>query len=155
MKINIYFIAKMGKDDRLYDEIIDSFICQCKSFGAQMNLVNCFNNAIIKAQKLGSNEARQAYTNAFIPFIATNCLNIAMCEQGKSLDSLDFAKLLESSISVNFFIGGAYGLESSFLDKCKKISLSKLTLSHKIAKLALCEQVFRALSIIHNHPYHK
>ena len=37
----------------------------------------------------------------------------------------------------------------------KIISLSRLTLAHKIAKLLLFEQIFRALCINANHPYHK
>ncbi|CCF79680.1 LSU m3Psi1915 methyltransferase RlmH  len=35
------------------------------------------------------------------------------------------------------------------------LSLSPLTFSHQIAKLVLCEQIFRALSLLNHHPYHK
>jgi len=57
---------------------------------------------------------------------------------------------------VKFFIGGAYGLENSFLQKSDAvISLGKLTMSHKIAKAVLLEQVYRGFSILNNHPYHK
>jgi len=59
-------------------------------------------------------------------------------------------------MSVKFFIGGAYGFEESFLKKSDKvISLGKITMSHKIAKAVLLEQIYRGFSILSNHPYHK
>ncbi len=48
------------------------------------------------------------------------------------------------------------GFEKNFLDKCDKvISLSDLTMAHKVVTLVLLEQVFRGLAIKNNHPYHK
>ena len=59
-------------------------------------------------------------------------------------------------MSVKFFIGGAYGFEEQFLKQCDKvISLGKITMSHKIAKVVLLEQIYRGFSILSNHPYHK
>ena len=47
-------------------------------------------------------------------------------------------------------------LKNEFLSLCDSvISLSNLTFAHKIATLILSEQIFRSLSIINNHPYHK
>ena len=64
--------------------------------------------------------------------------------------------MLKDKSAVSFFIGGAYGLSENFKAKADKIiSLSRLTLAHKIAKLLLFEQIFRALCINANHPYHK
>ena len=57
---------------------------------------------------------------------------------------------------LNFFIGGAYGFEDDFLKKSDAvISLGKITMSHKIAKAVLLEQIYRGFSILTNHPYHK
>ncbi len=59
-------------------------------------------------------------------------------------------------MSIQFYIGGAYGLEEEFLKKSDKIiSLGKITMSHKIAKAVLLEQIYRGFSILSNHPYHK
>ena len=75
---------------------------------------------------------------------------------GKKVDSFGFSKLLSDRLTINFFIGGAYGFDREFLKKCDTtISLSDLTMAHKIANLVLCEQIFRSLAILNNHPYHK
>jgi 23S rRNA (pseudouridine1915-N3)-methyltransferase len=53
-------------------------------------------------------------------------------------------------------IGGPDGLASSVLNKAdQKISLSKLTLPHPLVRVLLAEQLYRAWSINHGHPYHR
>jgi 23S rRNA (pseudouridine1915-N3)-methyltransferase len=64
--------------------------------------------------------------------------------------------LLKDRGVVNFFIGGAYGFERGFVAQSNNaISFGKITLSHKLVKVVLMEQIFRGLTILHNHPYHK
>jgi 23S rRNA (pseudouridine1915-N3)-methyltransferase len=83
-------------------------------------------------------------------------LNIALHPSAKEVDSYEFANLLKDRQEINLFIGGAYGFERGFIDKCNNtISFGKITLSHKLVKVVLMEQIFRGLSINHNHPYHK
>ena len=113
-----------------------------------------FNKDIAKAQTIGENESKKIYTKSYLPYLKG--YNIALDVLGKSVDSFAFSKLLEDKNEVNFFIGGAFGFENEFLSLCDSvISLSNLTFAHKIATLILSEQIFRSLSIINNHPYHK
>lgn len=149
MKINVFSIVK--NDD--YQVIYDDFIKQCKSFGATLMLKDIFNNDIAKAQKGNAKEAQNSYTQALKPHLCSQ--NFALHPRGKMLDSFEFAKLFGSSAEMSFFIGGAYGFGDDFLALTTPISLSPLTLSHKVAKVVLCEQIYRALSINANHPYHK
>jgi len=144
MNINIYSIEK--KED--YKSIIDNFIKQSRQF-ANVKNITIFNKNIAK------NNNPQTYSQEFEKFL-TNGYNIALTPEGKLVDSFEFANLLKDKQNINFFIGGAYGLENKFKQKCDiSISLTPLTLSHKIAKIMLFEQVFRGLAINNNHPYHK
>jgi 23S rRNA (pseudouridine1915-N3)-methyltransferase len=55
-----------------------------------------------------------------------------------------------------FLIGGADGLDPALKDGADEmIRLSSLTLPHAMARLVLCEQLYRAISVIKNHPYHR
>jgi 23S rRNA (pseudouridine1915-N3)-methyltransferase len=75
---------------------------------------------------------------------------------GEMVDSHGFADCLRDRSEVRLFIGGAYGFEPSFLEQSDKtVSFGRITLSHKLVKVVLLEQIFRGLSIIHRHPYHK
>lgn len=152
MQINIYSIAKK---DIAYQALQEELSMQCKQFNAQIAHFDLFPQSVKNAQKSSPLEAKRSYTQAFLPYINKTALNIALTPQGKSYDSVQFAHLLEPHKLVQFFIGGAYGLEPSFLKLTQTLSLSSMTLSHKIAKLVLCEQIYRALSILSSHPYHK
>lgn len=122
---------------------------------ASLEVHSLFNKQIAKAQTIGQFESQQAYNEVFIPKLETG-YNVALDVLGKKVDSFKFSKIIENKQTLNFFIGGAYGFDREFLQKCDlTISLSDLTMAHKIANLVLCEQIFRGLCIINNHPYHK
>ena len=63
--------------------------------------------------------------------------------------------MITSTKTLVFIWGGAEGLSKSLKDfSTFKISFSKMTFSHEIARLIAIEQIFRAITIINNHPYH-
>jgi 23S rRNA (pseudouridine1915-N3)-methyltransferase len=85
---------------------------------------------------------------------------IALGDNGRTYSSELFAAYLEkqalSQPKVAFIIGGAFGLSSQVLEKCQaQLSLSAMTLPHRLAFLILCEQLFRASEIIRGTAYHK
>lgn len=152
MKINIYQIAKNNKDN--FEPIINDLIKMSSKY-AKVEIHNLFNKHIAKAQTIGEKEAQNSYNDVFEPKLSSG-YNIALDVLGKKKDSFQFAKLLENKTTINFFIGGAYGFKREFLKQCHTtISLSDLTMAHKIANVVLCEQIFRGLCINNNHPYHK
>ncbi len=56
---------------------------------------------------------------------------------------------------VNFFIGGAYGIDKSILPSgIQFLSLSEMTFTHQMVRLFLLEQIYRAFTIIRGEPYH-
>ena len=85
---------------------------------------------------------------------------IAWDIKGRSISSNEFADLITdysmNNHQIEFVIGGSNGLSSEVLDKSNHvISASKLTFPHRLFKIILSEQIYRACSIISNHPYHK
>ena len=80
--------------------------------------------------------------------------------QGDLISSQSLAKFLQEKIdlsqNVNMIIGGAYGASPDLLNKSDLVlSASQLTFPHKLFKILLIEQIFRASAINRNHPYHK
>jgi len=84
---------------------------------------------------------------------------IALDATGKNLDSLQFAHRLERWIGAGdlaFAIGGATGLHPDFVRQADfTLSLGAMTLPHRLARLVLSEQLYRAFSILKGEPYHK
>jgi 23S rRNA (pseudouridine1915-N3)-methyltransferase len=153
MKVNIYSIAKKQRDH--YSVIEDELMAMSKKF-ATVESIEIMNKKIVKAHKIFDEAgAKQSYSEAYEQY-KKNGYNIVLDNNAKLMDSFEFSKLFSDKLTLNFFIGGAYGFEESFIRSCdKKVSLSPLTMTHKVAKVVLLEQVYRALTIVNGHPYHK
>ncbi len=152
MKVSIYSINKREKS--IYDPLYKDISKMVSRF-TNLEDIELFPKEVVKAHTISELESKKAYSNIFTPFLNSG-YSIALHPDGKKVDSFEFSKLLSDKIAVKFFIGGAYGFEEKFLHKCDKvISLSELTMSHKIAKAVLYEQIYRGFSILSNHPYHK
>lgn len=84
---------------------------------------------------------------------------VAMTIDGKSYSSEEFADFLEDNKTnggVCFIIGSSHGISKNVIDMChKKISLSKMTFPHNLARLILTEQIYRGFKILNNENYHK
>ena len=153
MKINVIIIDKKGKDN-LYAGLIEHYKKISKPF-AKVEVIEVFDKEITKAHDISSEAAQKSYSKALEKYMESS-INIALDPSSREVDSHEFANLLKDSTQINFFIGGAYGFERDFLTKCNKaISFGKITLSHKLVKVVLMEQIFRGLTINNNHPYHK
>lgn len=85
---------------------------------------------------------------------------VLLDEHGKSFTSMEFATYLERKMHVVskrlvFVIGGPYGFsEAVYKAASEKISLSKMTFSHQMIRLIFVEQIYRAMTILNNEPYH-
>lgn len=152
MKIDIVSIAK--KDRSVYDPLYKDLVKMSSRF-AKIEDIELFPKDVAKAHTISPEASKQAYTKVFEPY-SQKGFCISLHPEGKIIDSFEFSKLLNDKMLIKFFIGGAYGLEDEFLKKSDAvISLGKITMSHKIAKTVLLEQIYRGFSILNNHPYHK
>ena len=85
---------------------------------------------------------------------------VLLDEGGKEFRSVEFANWIEKKMhTVNkrlvFIIGGPYGFSPKVYQAAQdKISLSKMTFSHQMVRLIFVEQLYRAMTILNNGPYH-
>ncbi len=86
---------------------------------------------------------------------------IALAIDGKAFDSIAFSKHL-SELQVRgcshliFVIGGSIGLSEAVLSRAdEKLSFSKMTFPHQLMRVITLEQIYRAMRIARNEPYHK
>ena len=85
---------------------------------------------------------------------------VVLDERGVDLTTLKLAQSLEGWMreggDTAFIIGGADGIDPEIKQRSDAmIRLSSLTLPHAMARLVLCEQLYRAHSVVRNHPYHR
>ncbi|PLX70781.1 MAG: hypothetical protein C0602_04565 [Denitrovibrio sp.] len=87
-------------------------------------------------------------------------LLVGMDPTGKQFTSEEFAEWIRKRVEVygdiTFYIGEAEGLPKDVKAEASEfISLSGMTMAHRISLIVLAEQIYRALTIINGHPYHK
>ena len=84
---------------------------------------------------------------------------IAWDRSGEQISSKAFSELIFKHREINnicFIIGGSFGLSSNILKRSNQIlSASLFTFPHKLFRLIMVEQIYRAHTIINNMPYHK
>ena len=152
MNVEIVSIAK--KEKTIYDPLYKDLGKMISRF-AKLEDNEIFTKDVTKAHTISPEASQRAYSKVLEPHLS-GAYSVCLHPDGKIIDSYEFSKLLDGKMAVKFFIGGAYGFEDDFLKKCDKvISLGKITMSHKIAKAVLLEQIYRGFSILTNHPYHK
>ena len=92
--------------------------------------------------------------------IPEHYLRVALDEHGKDLTTQAFATKLQSwhqsSQNIAIIIGGPDGLDAEFKATCDGLlRLSSMTMPHPMVRVVLVEQLYRAWSILNNHPYHR
>jgi 23S rRNA (pseudouridine1915-N3)-methyltransferase len=85
---------------------------------------------------------------------------VALDEHGEEFATRELASWLAARLRAGrdlaFLIGGADGLAAEVLARADfKLALSRLTLTHAFARVLLLEQLYRALSLLDHHPYHR
>lgn len=80
-------------------------------------------------------------------------------EHGREFRSIEFADFLQKKMGsgrdLTFVIGGAYGFSPAVYERANgKLSLSQMTFSHQMIRLMAIEQIYRAMTILRNEPYH-
>ena len=89
---------------------------------------------------------------------SNNNIIIWLSEEGKHFNSVELCSLLLNfkNKKINFLIGDSDGISSDIKKNSDLIlSLSHLTFPHELARLILIEQIYRAVSISNNSPYHR
>ena len=100
-------------------------------------------------------------TGGKVPEAASNGVNVVLDERGQALSSTDLAKKLENwrdggKREVRFLIGAADGHDDERRQSADLLlSFGAATWPHMLARAMLAEQLFRATSILANHPYHR
>jgi 23S rRNA (pseudouridine1915-N3)-methyltransferase len=110
--------------------------------------------------ELSESKKLEAEGEATLEQLGDRDVLVALDERGKNLSSVELGqwigKQLQSGRDLAFAIGGDEGLAPAVREKAALVlSLSKMTLPHRLARLVLLEQLYRAFTLVRGEPYHK
>lgn len=112
------------------------------------------------AGKLPSEQVREFEGELILRRLKSEDCMILLDEKGKRFSSVEFASYLDRQLQrparrLIFQVGGAYGFSRAVYQRADEmLSLSSMTFSHQMVRLFLLEQLYRAMTILRNEPYH-
>lgn len=152
MKIQILAIGKLKKGPQL--TLMEDYLKRIKGWKIEIQQIN-------EAKASGSEQRKQQDAKNLLPYFSEKSFIIALDERGENVSSMEFAQMLQTAeaqfyTEVIIVIGGSDGLAEEIREQSHKlIAFGRLTWPHQLVRLLLCEQIYRAQTIINNHPYHK
>ena len=147
-KINIIYAGGMKAQEKYYHEAVDEYI---KRLSRDFKINNIEIKEDINLKSEGKKILEKTNNSAF---------KIALCIEGKKITSEQFAELLysrgELCSSVDFIIGSSHGLSDEVKQSADYLlSLSDMTFTHRLARVMLMEQIYRAYAIETGKKDHK
>lgn len=155
MQVTLLCIGKTGK--KFLEEGEQEYLNRLKHYVPfQMQIIP----DIKQAKNLSENQIKQREGEEILSKVAPSDTLILLDERGKEFSSLGFSNFLQEQFNrggkqLFFVIGGPYGFSEAVYQRANgKISLSQMTFSHQMIRLFFIEQVYRAMTILKNEPYH-
>ena len=142
--------------------LVENFHQRIDASGRQLGITGLSISELREKRGLTGSEKKRTENALIADALANrNGLVVALDETGKSITSRIFAEHMQGWLNnghneVTFVIGGADGLDDATRARADMLlSLGPMTWSHMLARVLLCEQIWRAISILTRHPYHR
>ena len=155
MKIQLTVVGKTNQD--FVQKGLDEFCSRLKHYiPFELNVIPDIKNT----KNLSQEQHQEKEGELLLKYIQPGDYVVLLDERGKEFTSLEFADYIEKKTHIVnkqllFVIGGPYGFSKKIYEMAsEKISLSKMTFSHQIIRLIFVEQLYRAVTILNNEPYH-
>ncbi len=154
MKVKLVCIGKTGKDFLVAGE--NEYINRLKHY-VQLERIEIPD--IKNAKKLTFQQVKDAEGKEILTKAGNDKIYL-LDERGKTFSSVSFSQFIQQQFNLGgkaivFVIGGAYGFSDDVYAKASgKISLSTMTFSHQMIRMIFFEQLYRAMTILNNEPYH-
>ena len=151
------FLVVGKTDDKLIVKLIDMYLKRLKHY-LKFEIQELPD--IKNSKNLSESEQKERETDELFKRIKTSDHVVLLDERGKTPSSMEFSKQIQNYMNrgtrqVVFIVGGPYGFSERMYERAnEKLSLSKMTFSHQMVRLFFVEQVYRAMTILNNEPYH-
>jgi Uncharacterized conserved protein len=155
MKILLLSVGKT--DDALFAKLIDAY-------RKRVNFYISFEIKIVpdvkNTKKLSEKEQKTEEGHTLLKAVHSSDYIVLLDDKGKQYSSVEFARFVEKKTHsvpkrLVFMVGGPYGFSQEVYDLANEtLSLSTMTFTHQMVRLVFAEQLYRALTILNNEPYH-
>ncbi len=159
MRIYIAAIGRLKKSPE--HALADDYVSRVKKFGRTAGITAIEVKEYPESQAATAVLRKSDEAARLLAGCPPHCTLIILDEHGKQLSSKDLAgqidRLKDDGVQdLAFLIGGPDGHDASLLDGAAlKISFGRMTWPHRLVRIMLAEQIYRSVTILLNHPYHR
>lgn len=155
MKIILLSVGKT--DDPHFSQIIEEYRKRINFYIAfEMNTTPDIKNT----KTLSEKEQKKLEGEKLLKWLQPSDHVILLDDKGKQYSSVEFARYLEkksflAAKRLVFIVGGPYGFSEEMRERANEtVSLSQMTFTHQMVRIVFTEQLYRAMTILQNEPYH-
>ena len=159
MKLHILAIGRLKAGPEL--ALFDDYLKRARGLGRSCGVTDIGARDFPESKLPDARSRMTAEAGLLIGAIPDGSVRVILDEKGKALSSDDFASLVKRHLdqgtsSITFLIGGPDGHASELRrDAGLLLSLGPMTWPHRLARVMLIEQIYRAVTILVKHPYHR
>lgn len=159
MKIAIYAVGRMKSGPER--DLADRYLERAAKSGRALGFTAVTVREVAESRAGRADDRKSEEAAELLSGIPEGALVVALDERGDAPTSEEFAELLStardrSTPALVLVIGGADGLGRAVLDRAhRRISFGRMTWPHQVVRILAAEQVYRALTILGGHPYHR
>ena len=158
MKIEILAVGRLK--DGPERELVSRYVTRARDMGRSL-AVTGFDVVEFYESRAGRPQDRKSEEAQMIRQRLSDTTFIALDSKGQSIDSEGMTKKIETlrdsgTRSLSFVIGGADGIDPALVkDAQSVIAFGAVTLPHQLARIILAEQLYRSMTLMSGHPYHR
>lgn len=158
MKLKVISIGQLKNNPIL--EIQKDYESRILNLSKSVGIKNLEIKELPISKKSSIKERQKEEAKIIFQHIKQDNLNVFLDGKGENINSVDISQIIsESSFNVKdlvFFIGGPDGFDEKIIKVANKIiSFGRVTWPHKLIRIMLLEQLYRGITILNNHPYHR
>lgn len=159
MRIGIVAVGRLKSGPE--QDLVARYVDRAKRVGGQIGLEIADIREVPESQLSGVEGRRDAEAKALVRGLSDRSRIIALDERGRDTDSVAFAEMLagwrdEGVGETLCVLGGPDGLDPDLRRRADHVmAFGRATWPHMLARIMLCEQIYRATTILSGHPYHR
>ena len=158
MKLKVISIGQLKNNPIL--EIQRDYESRILNLSKSVGIKNLEIKELPISKKSSIKERQKEEAKIISQHIKQDNLNVFLDGKGENINSVDISQIISKSSfdgkDLVFFIGGPDGFDEKIIKvENEIISFGKVTWPHKLIRIMLLEQLYRGITILNNHPYHR
>lgn len=159
MRLAIYAVGRLKSGPER--ELFDRYLSLVTRAGTQIGLSVAGAREISESRRPGADERKKSEAADLLGAVADGAFIVALDETGRDLSSDEFARTIERKmhegvVEMAFLVGGPDGHGDRVRQRADlALRLGKMTWPHRLARIMLAEQLFRSITVLSGHPYHR